>query len=499
MPKDEKKNVGLSQISPTWQTNKNLTLKDMAVNFWGSWTELYSWVLDEEYNSDLSWTTWLWVYEKMRRSDSQVYATLLSMELPIRSTSWFIESSTDENWEIQKEDEEMQEFVEKLFFERLEQNRDDLLREILTMLPFGFSVFEKIFKLEDDKIRLKKLWWRKQETIDKWETLEETPWVTQMLTSVLKEWENEWENYVSIPAEKLVIFSFRREWDNYEWISVLRSAYKNRYIKDKLLIFDSIRQERWAWFPIITLPNWATQDDKDEALNIVKNIRTTQQTWVVLPWENWKFEFAQINAWGQSNIFESVKFHNREISKNILAQFLELWATESWSRALSEDQSDLFLLWLEAVAKQIEDTLNRYLVKEMIDLNFDTDRYPKIKHKKLWSVSYDKLSAVLSQLATSNIIRPDDDLEEFIRTELDLPAKKELTEEKLLEQERLEQKVKQEKMPNEDDEIMDKKEKEVPDKEVKGTEFDEFYFSELSKLINNDFMKGLSEDVKKKS
>ena len=72
----------------------------------------------------------------MRRSDSQVYATLLSMELPIRSTTRYIEAATDEDGEVSDEDKEVQQFVEEALFSRMEQPRDDFLREALTMLTF---------------------------------------------------------------------------------------------------------------------------------------------------------------------------------------------------------------------------------------------------------------------------------------------------------------------------------------------------------------------------
>jgi hypothetical protein len=82
-------------------------------------------------------------------------------------------------------------------------------------------------------------------------------------------------------------------------------------------------------------------------------------------------------------MLESIKYHTREIVKAALAQFLELGATQSGSRALSEDQTDLFIDAIGAYAKIIENVLNRFLVKELIDLNFTTDRYPQIKFENL--------------------------------------------------------------------------------------------------------------------
>lgn len=126
-----------------------------------------------------------------------------------------------------------------------------------------------------------------------------------------------------------------------------------------------------------------------------------------------------------TNLFESIKHHNREIAKNILAQFLELGDTESGSKALSEDQSDLFLLSLVAVANQIKDTINRFLIPELVDYNFDgVKEYPKITFEKLGVVDYEKISNILSTLAGSELLTKDEDLEDFLRTTLNLPARK---------------------------------------------------------------------------
>lgn len=104
-------------------------------------------------------------YDQMRKSDAQVFATILACELPIRSTKWFVDAARDENDEVSDEAKEIAKFVENALFSEMSITRDALLSEILTMLPFGFSLFEKVYKVENDKIVLEKLASRKQTTI----------------------------------------------------------------------------------------------------------------------------------------------------------------------------------------------------------------------------------------------------------------------------------------------------------------------------------------------
>jgi hypothetical protein len=89
------------------------------------------------------------MFDKMRKSDAQVFATLLACELPIRSTKRFVDAARDENDEVSDEAKEIAQFIEDCLFKHMTITRDSLLLEILTMLPFGFSLFEKVFGEKD--------------------------------------------------------------------------------------------------------------------------------------------------------------------------------------------------------------------------------------------------------------------------------------------------------------------------------------------------------------
>ena len=84
------------------------------------------------------------------------------------------------------------------------------------------------------------------------------------------------------------------------------------------------------------------------------------------------------------------------------------------------------MISLSAIARQIAETLNRDLIKQLVDLNFtlaENQTYPKLKFNKLGEVDYEKLSSSLSTLAGAGIIKPDSDLKSHIRTVFDLPKK----------------------------------------------------------------------------
>lgn len=392
---------------------------------WNSWTQKQNGFIQEEYNKDLVWLQGVQKYEEMRSSDATINATLLALELPLRATKWYFEAWKT-NGETTEQDIEIKEFVERALFEKLEGwSFDDFLRQALTMFPFGFSVFEKVYKIEDGQIYLKKLAQRLQKSIYNWETQDKQEGITQQLF-----WTDAKTTMVSIPREKLVIFSFRKEGDNYEGRSVLRSAYKSWYLKDQLYKFEAVKFEKLSnWIPIITLPKGAGQKDKDEAEDILQNLAATEQTYIVLPNPDWKFEFADLKAWTTSDPKEAINHHNREITKNILAQFLELGATGGGSYALSEDQSSLFLLGLAAAANQFCEVVFQDIIKELVDLNFSLipgQNYPYLRYSKLGDVKYNELATTISTLVWVWVVNPDENLEKHMREVLDLPEKEEI-------------------------------------------------------------------------
>jgi hypothetical protein len=78
---------------------------------------------------------------------------------------------------------------------------------------------------------------------------------------------------------------------------------------------------------------------------------------------------------------------------------------------------------LTAVAQQIADVINRFLIPEIVDLNFNVETYPKLKFKKLGGVDYDKFATTLSTLTGSDLLKPDENIEDFLRESMDLPAR----------------------------------------------------------------------------
>lgn len=113
----------------------------------------------DEYLSTLTWPNDIKIYDKMERSDSQVKATLLLLELPLRSTNWFIQPK-DKSRKAKK----IADFVEGTLFSNM-FSFDELLKNICTMFTFGHSAFEKVFEVKKGFLQWKKFAIRPQSTL----------------------------------------------------------------------------------------------------------------------------------------------------------------------------------------------------------------------------------------------------------------------------------------------------------------------------------------------
>jgi SPP1 gp7 family putative phage head morphogenesis protein len=392
-----------------------------------SGTSIASGIIRENYLNKLSGVAGMLIYEKMRRGDAKIYSVLEACDMPIRATKWFIKPA-EEDGVVTEEDKIIADFVEDDLFHKLEKTWDALLGEILTMIPFGHSVFEKTYGAdEDEKIILTDIGFRKQVTITRWQTQNGEKGITQNLPTT--EIENIKSSEVSIPAWKIVIFTHKREGANYEGISMLQPVYKHWAIKEELYRYDAVRHERQSvGVPVVYLPSGSSEEEKAEALSIVEGVSANEMNGIVMPGtkeEGWLFEFANMGNGNNTNLFESIKYHDHMISQGFQAQFTDIVNAENGSRALSESSSGIFLLFLESVCRNICDTINKFVIQDLVDQNFTVKKYPTLEFQKLGNVDFAILSSAISSLVGAGVLTPDEDFEKHIRKTFDLPEKME--------------------------------------------------------------------------
>lgn len=375
-------------------------------------TSIYDGIVMEEYNPDLQGTSGIKIYEKMRKSDATVRASILVCTLPIRAANWYIEPADED-----KQNKEVADFVSNNLFEGMSITWDDFIRQALLMLPLGVMLFEKVLKVENGKILYKKFAPRLPKSVQAWKTQKKKDGITWIKINGKK---------VSIPIEKLLIFVNEKEGDNWWGHSVLRSSYKHWHYKDTFYKIEAIAFERQGLgIPYAKMPVGANASDDEVAEKVLRNIRTNEKSYAIIP-NGYEIGFLDMKANTTRSPKDAIMHHNREIVLAVLAQFLELGANATGSRALSEDHSSLFYLSLEAIAKQICDVVNNYAIPQLVDLNYTVKKYPKLKFSKVGSVDANTLSVAIQRLSQVGALKPDDKLERHLRNLLDLPEAEEV-------------------------------------------------------------------------
>lgn len=373
-------------------------------------TSIFSGVITgEEYNFNLTGRKALKVWEEMRRSDASVGASLKAIKYPIKATKFFAAPATEDDADV-----EVSDFVHWNLFSRLKWKK--VLGEILTYLEMGYSLFEMVFEVEDvdglERIVLTKLGFRKQSGLESWQAGPDTPGITFRKSD---------GKSVAIPLEKLIVFTNEQEGDNYEGVSILRTAYKHWFYVDKFDQIDAVGHERHSLgVPKIKYPRTATDAEREAARAVVRNLRANEESYVEEP-EGWDISFMDMQAHSLKDIGPSRDRHDRQITKNVLAQFLELGSSgASGARSVSEDQHILLNQSIESVLDYIADTLG-YVVKTLVDLNFTVDQYPTIKHGDVNQKDVTALAAAVEKFVKAGVITPTEADEDHVRQLIEFP------------------------------------------------------------------------------
>ncbi|MDQ0825413.1 phage gp29-like protein/2'-5' RNA ligase [Arthrobacter sp. B2I5] len=366
-------------------------------------------ITGEEYNRNLTGYRGLLVWDEMRRSDATVGASLRAVKLPIKSTKFFMKPATDDDLDV-----EISDFVHWNLFERLKWSQ--ILGEILTHLEFGFSVHEMVFGVESvdgvDRVVLTKLAFRKQTSLVSWQADDNTPGITFRKSD---------GKMVPIPLEKIVVFTNEQEGDNYAGRSILRTAYKHWFYVDKYYQIDAVGHERHSLGVVkIKYPSTATDTQRAAAQNAARNLRANEEAYIEEP-NGWDINFMDMQGNSLKDIQPSIDRHDRQITKNVLAQFLEIGAAGgSGTRSTSEDHHELFNQSVQAVLDYVKDTMG-YVVKTLVDLNYNVDTYPTVASGAVDQKNITVLADAFAKFNDAGLITPSDEDEAHVRNLLGFP------------------------------------------------------------------------------
>ena len=394
----------------------------------------------EEFLNQLRGRRGFLVYREMADNDPVIGSILYAIEKVILRLEWRVDPFDDS-----PEAEEIRNFVDECM-EDMSDSWDQTLASILSMLVYGFSFHEIVYKIrkgesKDPKFNSKhndgKVGWRKfairsQESLNNWMMDPEGG------IQGYRQIDPAGGGFREIPIDKGLLFRTNVNKNNPEGRSLLRNCFRPWYYKRRIEEIEAIGIERdLAGLPVAKVPpeylssgaTAAQQSVLAEITTIVQNIKRNEQEGVIFPMmydENGKEMFSlELLSSGGSRQFDTDKViarYDQRISMSVLSDFILLGHEKVGSFALGSQKMDLWTMSVEAIAKSIAEVMNQYAIPRLLKLNgMNTELAPFLTYGEVSSVDLNELSNYVQKLIGAGVITPDADLEAYLREQASLP------------------------------------------------------------------------------
>lgn len=394
----------------------------------------------EEFLTALRGRRGLLVYREMADNDPVIGSILYAIEKVILRLDWRVDP-----YDNSPEAKELADFVDTCL-EDMSDSYDQTLASILSMLVYGFSFHEIVYKIRggdnkdpqrNSKFSDGKIGWRKwpirsQETLNNW-MMDETGGIQGM-----RQIDPSGGGFRDIPIEKALLFRTTVNKNNPEGRSLLRNSFRPWYYKRRIEEIEAIGIERdLAGLPVAKVPpeylssgkTAAQQTVLDTITNIVQNIKRNEQEGVVFPLmfddngnEMFKLELLSSGGTRQFDTDKVITRYDQRIAMSVLTDFILLGHERVGSFSLGSQKMDLWTMSIDAIAKSIAEVINQFAIPRLMKLNnFTTELTPYLSYGQVSSVDLTEIADYVQKLTAAGVLMPDEKLEAYLREQASLP------------------------------------------------------------------------------
>jgi len=387
------------------------------------------------------------VYREMADNDPTIGSMLFAIEKVITRLEWRVDPYSDDSkdGDTSPEDKEAAAFVESCLHD-MSDSWDQTLSQILSMLVFGYSYHEIVYKIrggdvkdpkrkskyDDGKVGWRKLPIRSQETLFRWD-IDDDGGIQAMIQVDPSQ-----GGIHTIPIEKALLFRTTTQKNNPEGRSILRNAYRPWFFKRRIEEIEAIGIERdLAGLPVAFVPpeylsSTATVDQQQvlaAITSIVQNVKRNEQEGIIFPTvydeQGHKMFDLQLLSSGGSRQFDTDKIiqrYDQRMSMSILSDFILLGHDRVGSYALGSSKMDLWSMAVDSIAKNIAEVMNQYAIPRLLKLNgMDVSRAPFLTYGEVSHVDLTEISDFVTKLAQAGVLVSDPKLEDYLRDLAGLP------------------------------------------------------------------------------
>jgi len=396
----------------------------------------------EEWLPQLSGTRAMKVYREMRDNDAVIGSIMLAVESLIREVTWRVVPSSQSESARQAAL-----FLEQCLMD-MSHTFDDFIDEVLSMLPYGFALFEVVYKkrggdscspkfksrYDDGRVGWRKFSIRGQQTIWSW-VFDDDGGIRGAIQQAPPNYRQ-----VFLPIEKCLLFRTTTIKNNPEGRSMLRNAYRSYYFLKRIQEIEAIGIERdLAGLPVLEVPeeimsknaNSTQKVLRGDLEKLVSQIRRDEREGVVMPSSvsrdgsptGYKLSLLSSGGKRQLDSNEIIKRYESRIAMTVLAEFVLLGMDTVGSFALASSKTHLFSKAVKGILDDIQETLNRFAVSSLFKANpeFTEEDWPRLEAGDVETPQLDEVANYVQKLTMSGLLTPDRALEEKLRAIADLP------------------------------------------------------------------------------
>lgn len=412
-------------------------------------------IIDEDDIRDLAWPRSIKTFRQME-SDPLISGALFAIQQFIKSSEWRVEEY--DGPEKPADAGEQAEFL-RTCIKDLNKSWGEFIADVLSMLVYGFSVHEIVYKqrlgprhpdkrkrsrFNDGKFGWRKFPIRSQDTIEEWDIDNHGE-----LNAVRQKdfWNNidEW-----IPESRFLLFRPTSYKDNPQGRSILRNCYRAYYNRRNIEIQEGIGIERdLSGLPLIRVPSsFMAADATDDQKAMVRslhtmgqNLKRNSQGYAMLPSDIYGneetgtgdklFDLSLVNSGGSRQVDTNtiIERYDHRIMQSMLTDFMLLGGSVG-SYALSSNKVMAFVTAIESYLDVIADQFNDKAIPMLWEINgWDSTKCPRLTHSGVENTDLETLGKFLKDAAASGIITPDEETEADIRQKAKLPKKSEESQE----------------------------------------------------------------------
>lgn len=301
---------------------------------------------------------------------------------------------SSKNWTVKGEDTEKTDFITNMF-ENMDIKLNDVIKNMLTGVLYGFSVQELLFDVNTSgnivitnivPVHIK--------------TLQNEPLVFNSngdLIAIHQEWE---EHEVNIPIDKVLKYTFNDKFDSGYGYGVLNDF--KPIVEDKL----NINQWEMSFLEAYGAPTlYGKTDDYNkeflvEALSEVSDGLTNvvvghdDEVGVLETSKNGE-GFKESKQYKDNQIFRRLYIGNLLLGDN----------SQTGTYAQSQTQLDFSLLVFDGILEEIANCIQKQIIEPILKINFkDVGSIPELQFDKFRQGNYSKLLADLKPLIDAGIV-----------------------------------------------------------------------------------------------